>query len=79
MRTRVTIDIEVGDEPYADVITYHIYQYGIDSTHTIERPEAWQSAEAVEDVVLDILRSEFAENAATQHWIILDSQSLPNP
>jgi hypothetical protein len=85
MKVRVTLTLDVGNTAYADAITYFIKQYNIDSTHTVERPNRWDIAEAVENVVNDILTAEFGdmltgddENPPSD-WEIIRIESLPNP
>lgn len=73
MRIHLRLTMDVGDSPYDDAVTYFIDQY---EQVTPERVGGeGNHANAVEQVVLDILTTEFEKYApALDKWRLLCSQ-----
>lgn len=65
MKVRITLDIDVGEDPTADGITYMIGQYTKAEGDNTFDPEEW-----AEEVVLDILRHELEDHDTTREWTI---------
>lgn len=79
MRVRITLDLDVGEEAYADVITYSIAQYEEDGMHLVENPTPSDIVDAVEWTILDILEPALHEsfNLALDSWAIHGCSSTP--
>lgn len=77
MRIKIELELDVSDradEVYATAITHFIKKYSLDSKHTVEHPTAEDAAEAVEDVIRDILDAEFDElEYESMYWAITGS------
>jgi hypothetical protein len=70
VRVRVTIDMEVGDDPRADAITYFVHQYDV-----AQADETFDIPEWVEQVVLDELQFDLIDDHdMLAHWRIVGSR-----
>lgn len=75
MKVRITLDMEVGESAHADAISYFIRQYGVAAQGWAlkEEPDASDKAEGVEDVMLDIIHAELADDENARDWAITNS------
>lgn len=80
MLVRITLDLDVGDEAYADVITYSIDQHGQDGIHLVAEPASPSDiADAVEWALVDIVDAAIHESfeLALDGWKIQAVHSAP--
>ena len=70
MRVCVLVELEVGDSPVAEAITYHIVRYGTAPSDDRLAPEEW-----VEAVIVDGIQRSVDENhiASGADWKLLSS------
>lgn len=70
MKVRLTIDLDVGDDPTADAISYFVRKYGTADPDDWHSPEEW-AEQAAHDAIEQCLLMD--HEGPTTHWHITGS------